>query len=368
MFKRITEEKAQINVPSESKVSKKLPVFYNPVMKLNRDVSVVLLNALDLNGMQIALPLAGTGIRAVRFEKELSEGIVERIYANDLSETAVRIIRQNISDNGCKKIETANKDANIFMEGSTGFDYIDIDPFGTPNPFLDPAVKRISRRGILAVTATDTACMSGTYPKACERKYYARPMRNELKHEAGLRIEIRKVQLVGAQYERALVPVFSYSKDHYFRVFFRSIKSKEHADCLIDKHKFLLYCTVCCRFEISDNNFGQCCGRAMDHAGPMYMGDIFDKELAEKMLKINSIKDIEKFLAIAAKEARTSSPFFYDLHTLAKKLKLKSNPKKQEVIDKIISVGKNASETHFLGTAVKTDVNYEDFCMLIKNR
>ena len=37
------------------------------------------------------------------------------------------------------------------------FDYIDIDPFGSPNPFLAAAIGRITRNGIVAVTATDTA-------------------------------------------------------------------------------------------------------------------------------------------------------------------------------------------------------------------
>ncbi|MCU0373510.1 MAG: ATP-binding protein, partial [Ignavibacteria bacterium] len=42
-----------------------------------------------------------------------------------------------------------------------GFDYIDIDPFGSPCPFLDAAIKRLSRGGILAVTATDTSALAG---------------------------------------------------------------------------------------------------------------------------------------------------------------------------------------------------------------
>ena len=66
-FERITEGKALVFVPKEKKVSKKLPVFYNPAMKLNRDISVLLLNSLDKKNMQIALPMAGTGIRGARF-------------------------------------------------------------------------------------------------------------------------------------------------------------------------------------------------------------------------------------------------------------------------------------------------------------
>jgi len=128
---------------------------------------------------------------------------------------------------GNKKIIIKNQDANLFLLNSTGFDYIDIDPFGTPNPFLDSAVKRISRDGILAVTSTDTAALTGTYPKATLRKYWAYSKKDEMMHETGLRILIRKIQLIAAQYDKALVPIFSYFKDHYYRIFFNSVKGKK---------------------------------------------------------------------------------------------------------------------------------------------
>jgi len=101
-----------------------------------------------------------------------------------------------------EKISVYNEDANLFFLNSTGFDYIDIDPFGTSNPYLDSAIKRISRNGILAVTNTDTAALSGTFPKTCMRKYWAMPKRDYMMHETGLRILIRKIQLIGMQYEK----------------------------------------------------------------------------------------------------------------------------------------------------------------------
>ena len=48
-------------------------------------------------------------------------------------------------------------------------------------------------------------------------------------HETGIRILIRKIQLIGAQYNKALTPIFSYSKEHYFRVFLKCEKGKEAA-------------------------------------------------------------------------------------------------------------------------------------------
>ena len=100
-------------------------------------------------------------------------------------------------------------DANLFLLKSSGFDYIDIDPFGSPNPFLENAVVRLSREGILAVTATDTSGFTGTYPKATKRKYDSRPIKNEIMHETGIRILIRAVQLFGSRHDKALIPIYS---------------------------------------------------------------------------------------------------------------------------------------------------------------
>ena len=47
MFKIINEGDIKFHAPVEKKISKSLPVFYNPIMKLNRDISILLLNALN---------------------------------------------------------------------------------------------------------------------------------------------------------------------------------------------------------------------------------------------------------------------------------------------------------------------------------
>ena len=42
---------------------------------------------------------------------------------------------------------------------SQGWHWIDIDPFGSPVPFLDTAIQALARRGVLEVSATDTAAL-----------------------------------------------------------------------------------------------------------------------------------------------------------------------------------------------------------------
>ena len=93
----ITEGKAKLDIKIEDIVSKKMETFYNPVMKFNRDISVLLLNCIDNKDMQIGLPLAGSGIRGIRFIKELNKGIIKSIKMNDKSVGAIKSIKKNLS-------------------------------------------------------------------------------------------------------------------------------------------------------------------------------------------------------------------------------------------------------------------------------
>jgi len=234
------EGKAVIYTDSghKDKISKQLEVFYNPVMKTNRDLIILFMKSFyDLNKKKlvVGLPLAGSGIRGIRFLLEAKK-CIKNIEMNDYDKTAVKNMKKNLKLNKVK-IKTFNKDANLFLLENRGYDFIDLDPFGSPNQFLENSIRRLSRGGVLAVVATDTAALTGTYPITTNWKYWAKSFLNPEKHELALRILIRKIQLVGSQYERALIPVFSYAKDHYYRVIFVCKKSKTEAAKIMDNHK-----------------------------------------------------------------------------------------------------------------------------------
>ena len=97
MKELIKEGKAIVQVFTDKKISKDLPVFYNPVMRLNRDISVVLLLALGKKDMRIGDVLAGSGVRSVRFLKELPKAMVESVCINDGGEEAVSLIRPSFT-------------------------------------------------------------------------------------------------------------------------------------------------------------------------------------------------------------------------------------------------------------------------------
>ncbi|TKJ17054.1 hypothetical protein CEE44_00780 [Candidatus Woesearchaeota archaeon B3_Woes] len=341
MYTTITEGKAKAIV-SKGKISKKLPVFYNPIMKFNRDISVLLLNCINKKDMQMALPLSGTGIRGIRLIKELKKGKIKSISFNDNSENAFKLIKKNLKLNKISKANVFNQDANLFLLNSSGFDYIDIDPFGSPNHFLNNSIMRLSREGILAVTATDTAALTGTYTNACKRKYWAKPLKNELMHEFGLRILIRKIQLIGTQFDKALTPIFSYSKDHYFRIFFRCEKGKKKVDEIIKLHGYY------------------------ENSGPIWLGSLWDKKLVVLMGKNNKIEENKKILKIIKEESKIDEVGFYDITKLAKRNKIKVLPKKNDLMNKIKKKKFKVSETHFRENSLRLNINKKEIIKLIK--
>ncbi len=365
MQKKIIEEGKAKLYTVEGKLTKNLKVFYNPIMKLNRDLSLLILRTINKQKLRIGLPMAASGIRGIRVLIELNKPAV--VHFNDKSKHAVGFIRQNLKLNNIKDSYTiSQKDASVFMLEASGFHYIDIDPFGSPNPFLDAAVKRISRNGILAVTATDTAPLAGTYPRVCQRKYWALPLRNEFMHETALRILIRKVQLVGMQFDKALLVLFSYYANHYYRVFFRAVKSKSECDKLLANFGFVSYCYNCLRRYIGNVRVKCGCGNKLTIAGPLYLGSLWDKRYFNAIKGVSDYPEASKLLSVISKESEIGSPFFYTLGSLGKLIKLKQLPKLSELIGSVKAKGYKAARTHFANDGLRTNMPYNLLTKVIK--
>ncbi|MBT7903279.1 hypothetical protein HN587_05430 [Candidatus Woesearchaeota archaeon] len=346
----INENGIKIKGKAKKTVDKKMETFYNPIMKLNRDLSVLLLNSIPDDQMQIGLPLAGSGIRGLRFLKELNKGKIRNIWFNDYKENYEIELCANLDLNKIEKadsINICNREANKFLLNLNGLDYIDIDPFGTPNPFLDSSIKKISRDGIIAITATDTSSLAGAYPKVCKRKYWATPSHQDDKHEIAVRILIRKVQMIGVQYEKAMIPIFSYSKDHYVRIFFRSYKGKKKCDNVVKQWQM-------------KGNFG-----------PLWSGKLWDFELVKKMFKENSktgLVDINWLQLIKEEsvvEEKDETADIYSIVELCQKLKI-NTPKFELVIKKVKKKGFEISRTHFNDNCMRSNISEEELAAVLK--
>ena len=170
---QIKEGKAEIRLPSGA-------VFYNPAQVFNRDLSIACLrlvskhhheneckrlkkndpNATSFtfdhlsagerqeNGLKIAEALSATGLRSIRYAREIPG--IQTIYANDIDAGAVESIRQNVELNNVTHLVQASQDDAMNLLYShrkidDQFHVVDLDPYGTPAQFLGqyPSSRRL---------------------------------------------------------------------------------------------------------------------------------------------------------------------------------------------------------------------------------
>ncbi|MGM5483552.1 MAG: hypothetical protein ACQER9_01395 [Nanobdellota archaeon] len=353
VFEKIKEGKAEIVADVEDKVSKKLEFFYNPKMKYNRDTSVDILKYyFNDKKPRIALPLAGSGIRGIRF---LLNHPCD-VYFNDFSQKAIDIINENMSINEkkikekqgkfCKNI--SKKEANHFILSEGKFDYIDIDPFGSSVKFVDCACKALRHEGILAITNTDTAALCGTYPKVTSRRYNSKSFNYAARHEIGLRILAKKIQQMAMIYSKALIPVMSFAKDHYMRIYFKCYHSNEKCNKIAKMHTHM----KADRYHMfSDSSNAEA-------IGPLWKGNLQDK----KLLEIFDDKFSERIKNDAILD---SLEYFADPHELCALVKRPVFSYKK-LIEKINSKGFDVKRTSYCETALKTDISHAELIEIIK--
>lgn len=364
MKKEIFEKNIKLIQDTADIVSKDLEVFYNPKMELNRTMSVLVLEALNKKDMQIALPLAGSGVRAIRFLSELPEKLIKTIEVNDHNPKTKKLFKKNLKLNKLdeNKIITHNKDANEFLNQSQGFDYIDIDPFGSPNFLLDSSVARLSRGGILAVTATDTAALAGTYPNTCKFKYWSESALCPQKHEMGIRILIRKVQLIGMQNEKALIPIFSYHDEHYYRIFFLCEKGKKKSANLFDKtNSFFTYCPKC-SFSSANNQRNKICPECDNElriCGALFSGEIQNNDFLKKMIKKTKNEKEISFLTKILEDNKVPILGSFDTHDICSKQNF-TVEKIQVYLDRLEKKGFKACRSLFPITSIRTNANFKE--------
>ena len=97
IMKEVEEEGIVIKSYGDD-ITKKLTVFYNPIMKLNRDLSLLLIYSYFDKKIKFCDPMAASGIRELRFLKTIPNKF-EKIVIGDISKTAIENIKTNFKEN-----------------------------------------------------------------------------------------------------------------------------------------------------------------------------------------------------------------------------------------------------------------------------
>jgi tRNA (guanine26-N2/guanine27-N2)-dimethyltransferase len=373
----VTEGKARVLVPRLEAYRKepsdyapsKAPVFYNPVMELNRDIAVLAVQAYQhrLNkGITICEPLTSTGVRAVRLATEIHG--VKQVVASDINARAYQLAKHNVRLNGLeKRVTLEHRDANCLLSCHGAphmrFDAVDVDPFGSPVPYLDSAVRALRNHGVLAATATDLAPLCGVHAKACIRKYGGKPLRTEYCQELAVRLLAGCAAATAAKQDIGTRILFSHSTDHYIRVYAEIAYGAKKADDSLKHMGYVLHCFNCLHRETAPAAFKslKCpeCGSVMNWAGPLWLGKIFDKQFCESLAEENSrvalrnSDRIAKLLSLAKDEAEAPA-LYYVLDKVGNKLSLPTPPV-AAMLRSLRYKGFKAVATHFNSRGVRTD-------------
>ena len=377
-IKTVEEGLTKIQFPEFDKISSDAPVFYNPHMELNRDISILALQTFQKQedrDINICDLFGGSGIRGVRYKNEIDG--VGHVFINDISETANEYERHNVELNNLKDIEIFQHDASMFLRRHRGeFDVIDIDPFGTPSPFLDSAGYCSRRNSLLCVTATDTSALCGTYKEPCIRKYNAKPYKSEYCHETGIRILAGFVALTLAKYSKSIEVKLSHSTEHYMRLYIEVKKGSKKSDECLKNIGYISHCKHCLYREenkgLATSTPDICpeCGEKLIQAGPLWLGEIQNEEFISKMIeesenkKLNTKEDVLKLLESCRIEAKSPATF-YDVHKICKILKI-SAPKLDLVFGNLEKEGFEAVKTHFNPLGIKTNAPLKKIKEIIK--
>jgi tRNA (guanine26-N2/guanine27-N2)-dimethyltransferase len=355
----VEEGRVELSVPGEATDGIEDGVFFNPEMELNRDLTVATLRAYRDRFEPAETYLdatAASGARGVRAAADDWD-----VTCCDVDPDAVDLCEANLARNDLDG-EALHADANVEMHRHR-YDAVDVDPFGTPAPFVDAAVR--SARGLLCVTATDTAPLCGAHFESGVRKYGCVPRNTEYHAEMGLRVLLSALVRTAARHDVAATPVFSHVSDHYARTYCRVEEGAQAADDRIAQLGHVHHCEHCL-FRTHERGLladapDACphCGEGIQTAGPIWLGPAHDADFGTAVREqvpddfgtADRARDLCDTIADELHE-----PTHYDQHRLTKRWN-ESAMAMDEFVDRLRDAGYEASRTHYGGTTFKTDAD-----------
>uniref|UniRef100_A0A672MKJ0 tRNA (guanine(26)-N(2))-dimethyltransferase n=1 Tax=Sinocyclocheilus grahami TaxID=75366 RepID=A0A672MKJ0_SINGR len=336
-------------------------------------------------GLRVLEGLAASGLRSVRFALEVPG--LKSITANDYSAKAAALIARNAQHNNVSHIlQASQRDASMVMYEARGkkerYDVIDLDPYGSPSPFLDAAVQAVSEGGLLCITCTDMAVMAGNSGETCYSKYGSMSIKSRYCHEMALRIILHSLDQRAAVYQRYIEPLLSVSVDFYIRVFVRVKTGQAVVKNSASKHALLYNCVGCGAFHLQRMGKKMSQGKHMKYSaatgppvgpncehcrqrhqlgGPIWAEPIHDIKFVQKVLgavsgnptHFRTSKRIEGVLSMVTEELQ-DVPLYYVLDHLSSTVHCNTPPLLQ-FRSALLHAGYRVSLSHACKNAVKTD-------------
>ncbi len=278
-----------------SKPSYSIP-FYNPRGGWSRDLSISLYSVLaeKISGKILFGDIfAGLGARGIRVATEIPR--IDEVHLNDQNKTSMSFAKKSAKLNRVNdRCFFSSMDVSHFMAAQASslerFSFVDIDPFGSPAPFIESGLRCVVNRGVISLTGTDSTVLCGVYPRIARRRYFGYSLRTDYCHEVGLRLLYGALAFSAAKLDLGISPLFAHRDHHYMRIYAQISAGSRVADLSISNTGLILHCNSCLEREVSKVPKMRCkqCGHNYRIAGPLWLGELHDQKLLKKVVSSNN--------------------------------------------------------------------------------
>ncbi|DAC55072.1 MAG TPA: hypothetical protein HA359_01200 [Candidatus Poseidoniaceae archaeon] len=398
--------------------------FLNPAMAPSRTRSVLLLkDALEHDWLtsqdkpiRAFDAMCSTGVRIRRWRNEIPNELQNRlrITGNDLNDFALSWAINSHNHNLPKYTENVEMnfdrygsmtqresvngiffqkmDAKLAMADAS-YQWIDIDPFGSPVPFIDSAIQSLARTGVLEVTATDTAALTGSSLSSQKRRYDSQGIVDDYAHDDAVRVLLGLIAKVAAMHDRVIKPILSLFDGHHVRVSVLVKTSKEGASDFQNNIGYRLRCQDLPYKFIKYPDSKQ----IKNSSGPLWTGPLMDRDIAGRMTVENAIQTclpsekelekltdgdlewIEKDVEYATREMVRSVKHIADaadllsrehlllsLNAMPRLAGTKGAPKMDDVVNDLIALGHSAARYPDMDPMFITDAEFETVLSVVR--
>ncbi|HIH19780.1 TPA: hypothetical protein HA244_00760 [Candidatus Micrarchaeota archaeon] len=331
-------------------------VFFNPAMRFSRTMGSLCVGV--LKPASVLDGLSATGARGVRYAAE-NKG-VKKLFLVDANPLALGFAGKNLKLNKLsskgKAVYDHFEDFCIAHRGE--FDFVEVDPFGTPAPFIESALDALkSKGGVLSITATDLANLVKKNAPTL-RDYGAKPLYNDFSHETSLRILLGFIARKAWERKLCVTPLLCYYELHYVKLVVEIEKGKRKPVL-----GFISYCDKCLSRFVGMRK--KCvCGNRLLYAGPLWLGDFCDKKFLKKLIELNGERNyedrkrIEKTLWLLTGE-QGFPPWFFGTHSVSDEFGLAVG--KMSLLMEGLGKKFKVARTHFSPNGLKTTAPAKKF-------
>ncbi|XP_063263831.1 TRMT1-like protein [Prinia subflava] len=318
--KVVKESATDVQVLPNHSTPQKTDSYFNPKMKLNRQLIFCALAVLagERKPIECLDAFGATGIMGLQWAKHLRSSV--KVTINDCNENSVTMIKENCHLNKMKvklnireednnetvgngeensdTIEVTKMDANVVMH-LRSFDFIHLDPFGTSVNYLDSAFRNVRNLGIVSLTSTDLSSLYAKAQHVALRHYGCNIVRTEYYKELAARTVIAAVTRAAARCNKGIEVLLAVALEHFVLVVVRVLRGATPADNSAKKVRYLIHCQWCEErvFQkegsmVEENPYqqlpcdcyGSMPGKTAVLLGPLWSGALFNTGFLRRML------------------------------------------------------------------------------------